>query len=107
MFKAGCITREQQKLVYGLEEAVKEIEDRGKALKHRKDQQVLSIDEEQGAALKVHQTLDKNTSITKGRYCQEKCEALEKDIELLWKKVRVYEYYGDAERNLRHKAADE
>ena len=28
-------------------------------------------------------------------------------MELLWKKVRVYEHYGDAERNLRHKAVDE
>ena len=63
MFRVGCITREQEKLVYGLEEKIKEIEDRGKALKQRKDQQIWSIDEEQGEAFKVH----KNTSITKSR----------------------------------------
>ena len=107
MFKVGSITREQQKIVYDIEETIKDIENRGKVLKDRKDQQIWSIDEEQGESLKVHQTLDKNTSITKTRYYQEKCEALEKDIELLWKKVRVYEYYGDTERNLRNMAVDE
>ena len=43
----------------------------------------------------------------KGRRSEEKRAILEKDVELLWKKVRVYEHYGDAERNLRHKAVDE
>jgi hypothetical protein len=107
MFRVGCITREQEKLVYGLEETIKEIEGRGKALKQRQDQQIWSIDEEQGESLKVHQNLDKNMSITKTRYYQEKCEALEKDIELLWKKVRAYEYHGDIERNLKNMAVDE
>ena len=37
----------------------------------------------------------------------EKCAILEKDFELLWKKVSVYEHYGDSERNLRNKAVDE
>ena len=40
MLKVGCLTREQEKLVYGLEETIQEIEDRGKALKDRKDQQI-------------------------------------------------------------------
>ena len=43
----------------------------------------------------------------KGRYSAEKCAILEKDVELLWKKVNVYELYGHSERNLRNKAVDE
>ena len=76
-------------------------------MKDRKDQQIWSIDKEQGESLKVHQELDKNTSITKARYYQDKCFALDKDIDLLWKKVRAYEYYGDIERNLKNIAIDE
>ena len=40
VFKVGSITREQEKIVYELEETIKDIEDRGKALKERKDQQI-------------------------------------------------------------------
>ena len=47
MFRVGCITKEQEKIVYGLKETIKEIEDRGKALKQRKDQQIWFIDEDQ------------------------------------------------------------
>ena len=86
-FKVGCITREQQKIVHDIEDTIKDIEDQGKALKDHKDQQIWSIDEEQGESLKVHQELDKNTSFTKARYYQDKCFALDKDIDLLWKKV--------------------
>ena len=57
--------------------------------------------------MKLHQKLDQDMPHYKGRYSEEKCAILEKDVELLWKKVRVYEHYGDAERNLRHKAVDE
>ena len=57
--------------------------------------------------MKLHQKLDKDIPYYKGRYYEEKCAILEKDVELLWKKVRVHEHYGDAERNLRHKAVDE
>ena len=73
-------------------------------MKDRKDQQVWSIDEEQGESLKVHKALDKNTSITKARYYQDKCFALDKDVDLLWKKVRAYEHYGDIEKNLKNVA---
>ena len=55
MFKVGCITREQEKLVYGLEETIKDIEDRGKALRDRKAQQIWLIDEEQGESSKFMQ----------------------------------------------------
>jgi hypothetical protein len=102
--KVGCITREQEKIVHDIEDTIKDIEDQGRVLKDRKDQQIWSIDEEQGESLKVHQELDKNTSITKARYYQDKCCALDKDIDLLWRKVRAYEHYGDIERNLKNVA---
>ena len=53
MLKVGSLTREQEKLVYGLGKAIQEIEDRGKALKQRKDQQIWSIDEDQGKVVKL------------------------------------------------------
>ena len=37
-------------------------------------------------------------------YYQDKCFALDKDVDLLWKKVRAYEHYGDIERNLKNVA---
>ena len=43
----------------------------------------------------------------RGRCSEEKCAILEKDVELLWKKVSVYEHYGNSERNLRNKAVEE
>ena len=46
IFKVGCSTREQQKIVYDIEETIKDIENRGKVLKDRKDQQIWSIDED-------------------------------------------------------------
>ena len=57
--------------------------------------------------MKLHQKLDKDMPHYKGGYSEEKCAILEKDVELLWKKVRVHEYYGDIERNLRNMAVDE
>ena len=41
-----------------------------------------------------------------GKYSEEKCAILGKDVELLWKKVSVCESYGDSERKLRNKAVE-
>ena len=66
MLKVGSLIREQEKIVYGLGEAIQEIEDRGKALKDRKDQQIWFIDEDHGKVLKLHQKLDKDMPQYKG-----------------------------------------
>ena len=42
--------REKEKFLYELEESIQEIEDQGRSLGQRKDQQVWFIDEDQGKA---------------------------------------------------------
>jgi Mg2+ and Co2+ transporter CorA len=106
-FKVGCITKEQEKIIQEVEDTIKAIEDQGKELKDRKDKQIESIDKEQEEWIKIHQRLDKNTSMTKARYYEEKCYAQDKEIDLLWKKVRAYEYYGDIEKHLKNVAIQE
>jgi hypothetical protein len=66
MFKVGSLTREQEKFIFRLGEAIQEIEDQGKALKQRKDQQIWFIDEDHGKVLKLHQKLDKDMPQYKG-----------------------------------------
>jgi hypothetical protein len=51
--------------------------------------------------------LDNDTSITKTRYYGDKCYAQDKEIDLLWKKVREYEHYGDIEKHLKNVAIQE
>jgi hypothetical protein len=106
-FKVGCITRDQEKMIHEVEDMIKAIEEQGKELKERKDKQIESIDKEQEEWIKVHKRLDNDTSITKTRYYGDKCYAQDKEIDLLWKKVREYEHYGDIEKHLKNVAIQE
>ena len=90
-------SRESEKFLYEIEQTIRDIEDQGKALGQRKNQQVWFIDEDRGKILKLLQKLE---------YSEEKGAILEKEVELLWKKVSVYEHYGDSERKLRDKAIE-
>jgi hypothetical protein len=98
MMKVGSRTKEPEKLKQEVENITQEIEDRGKALKQRKDQQIWFLDEEQGSILKLHQKLDKEWPKNRDQYYEEKSKTLEKEVELLWKKIRVYEQYREEER---------
>ena len=69
----------------------------GDKAKRIKDRQIWFIDEEQ----------DKLLAIRKGNLPSEvKCTILEQEIDVLWRKVRAYEAYGDFERSLRIHAVE-
>jgi hypothetical protein len=86
-------SRESEKFLYEIEETIRDIEDQGKALGQRKNQQVWFIDEDQGELLKLHKDLEQDKPYCKGRQSDEKCEILEEEeVKLLWKKIRVYKY---------------
>ena len=101
--------REKEKFLYELEEAIQiqGVEDQGRSLGQRKDQQVWFIDEDQGKLMKLHKDLDKEKPYLQGKPLKERCEILEEEVKLLWKKISAYEHYGNSERNLRNKAVDE
>ena len=100
-------SREKEKYLYELGETIQEIEDQGKALNQRKDQQIWFIDGDQGKLIKLHQELDEVKPYLKGKPSQENCVILEDVIKLLWREISVYEHFGNSERTLRNNAVDE
>ena len=85
----------------------KRIEDEGKAAIQRKEQKIWFIDVDQGKLMKLHKDLDEAMPHSKGNPSKERCTILTEEIDLLWKKVSVYESYGNSERDLRIKAVEE
>ena len=57
--------------------------------------------------MKLHKELDEAKPYLEGKPSKERCTILEEEVKLLWKKVSVYEHYGNSERNLKHKAGEE
>ena len=100
-------SREKEKYLYELGETIQEIEDQGKALNQRKDQQIWLIDGDQGKLMKLHKELDEVKPYLKGKPSEERCVILEDEVRLLWRKISVYEHYGNSERILRNQAVDE
>ena len=94
-------------MIHEVEDMIKAIEEQGRELKDRKNKEIESIDKEQEEWIKVHKRLDNDTSITKTRYYGDKCYAQDKEIDLLWKKVREYGHYGDIEKHLKNVAIQE
>ena len=99
-------TDTKEKLRYEIEEVAHCVGSQGDSCKQRKDQQIWFIDEDQGKIMKMHKKLEKNMPQMIGRASEKKCVILEKEIELLWQKVVVYETYGNSERELRIKAVE-
>ena len=62
----------------------------GDAAQRKKDQKIWFIDEEQDKRLKLHKDLQKNMPYLQGGPSREKCVILEKEVDVLWKKVRIY-----------------
>ena len=77
-------SRESEKFLYEIEETIRDIEDQGKALGQRKNQQVWFIDEDQGKLMKLHKELDEAKAYLKGKPSDERCVILEEEVKLLW-----------------------
>ena len=72
----------------------------GALAKRTKDQEIWDLNEEKAYLYRRHLLL---------RYkgpSREKDKLLQREIDLLWRKVIIYEVYGDVERKLRHRAVE-
>ena len=77
---------------------------KGDLQQERTKQRIKEIDEQQEKLLGLHIKIN---SWSQGRATQEKIDVLEKDIDCLLEKVRVYEEDANQERKLRIKAVEE
>ena len=98
--------REKEKFLYEIEETIQGIEDQGRSINQRKEQQVWFIDEDLAKLLKLHKDLDKDKPYLQGRPSEERCVILDEEVKLLWKKIVAYVYYGNSERNPRNNAVE-
>ena len=57
--------------------------------------------------MKLHKELDEAKPYIKGKPSTERYVILDEEVKLLWRKVSVYEHYGNSERNLRNKVVEE
>ena len=74
---------------------------KGDLQQEKTKRRIKEIDEEQERLLGLHIKIN---SWNRGKATQEKIDVLEKDIDCLWEKVRVYEEDANEERKLRIKA---
>jgi hypothetical protein len=72
--------KEKEKFLYELEETIQGIEDQGRSLSRRKDQQVWFIDEDQGKLMNLHKELDEAKPYLQGKPSEERCVILDEEV---------------------------